>query len=151
MSPTDIRGDEGSFSIPIQFRVNEVAQNRENDTTVGDNNITVSVPINAMARVAVEMWVKHWYYVNTLFSIYSPQRTINYLGNFTDISDNSQISPDFPRDIVQYTVRNMGPSTIFNTSLNILLPFIVPNQQDRYYLYPYNITVCLVDYVHILL
>ena len=55
MSPTDIRGDEGSFSIPIQFRVNEVAQNRENDTTVGDNNITVSVPINAMARVAVEM------------------------------------------------------------------------------------------------
>ena len=55
MSPTDIRGDEGSFSIPIQFRVNEVSQNRENDTTVGDNNVTVSIPISANAKVAVEM------------------------------------------------------------------------------------------------
>ena len=70
--------------------------------------------------------------------LYSPQLTMLYFGNFTDVS---QISPNFPQDVVQYTVRNMGPSTIFNASLTILLPFIVPNQQDRYYLYPFNITV----------
>ena len=77
---------------------------------------------------------------NYAYYLYSPQLTMLYFGNFTDVS---QISPNFPQDIVQYTVRNMGPSTIFNASLTILLPVIVPNQQDRYYLYPFKITVCL--------
>lgn len=33
---------------------------------------------------------------------------------------------------------------IFNAIFTMLIPLRVPMRQDRYYLYPYNITVCAV-------
>ena len=56
VSSTVIRGDEGSFSIPIQFRVNDaVAFNKENSSTLDNNNVTVTIPVNARATVDIEM------------------------------------------------------------------------------------------------
>ena len=55
MSSTGLRGDEGSFSIPIQFSVTENAKNRENDTTLSNNNVTVTIPVNARATVDIMM------------------------------------------------------------------------------------------------
>ena len=56
MSSTGLRGDEQSFNIPIQFRLNEVAgKNEENATTLDNNIVTVNVPITARATVDVQM------------------------------------------------------------------------------------------------
>ena len=56
VSLTDIRGDEGSFSIPIQFKVNDgVAFNREDISTLSNNNVLVTIPVNARTTVDVQM------------------------------------------------------------------------------------------------
>ena len=55
VSLTDIRGDEGSFTIPIQFKVNDgVSFNRENISTLSNNNVTVTIPVNARTTVDVQ-------------------------------------------------------------------------------------------------
>ena len=56
VSLTEIRGDEGSFNIPIQFRVNDaVTFNREDSSTLTNNNVTVTIPVTARAAVGIEM------------------------------------------------------------------------------------------------
>ena len=56
VSLTDIRGDEGSFTIPIQFKVNDgVSFNREDISTLSNNNVTVTIPVNAKTTVDVQM------------------------------------------------------------------------------------------------
>lgn len=77
-----------------------------------------------------------------LFSC-SPQRRLLYLGN----QSNTEFTQQFPKSFLQYNFRNMGPSTIFNASLTLLLPFRVSNLQGRYFLYPFNITVSDCGYV----
>ena len=56
VSLTDIRGDEGSFTIPIQFKVNDgVSFNREDISTLSNNNVTVTIPVNAKTTVDIQM------------------------------------------------------------------------------------------------
>ena len=55
VSSTGLRGDEGFFSIPIQFSVSENAKNREDISTLSNNNVTVTIPVNARATVDIMM------------------------------------------------------------------------------------------------
>ena len=55
MTSTGLRGDEQPFSIPVSFFITQSTKNRENDTTLSDNDVTVTIPISARASVDILM------------------------------------------------------------------------------------------------
>lgn len=54
MSQTGIQGNEGSFDVPIVFRIGE-GSDRNIEKEAGNNMVMVNVPVNARSRVNVEM------------------------------------------------------------------------------------------------